>query len=59
MHVVQIPEHLKDNVFLRIVQQQVKILLHEMDNTEEEETALPILSGDGSMDSIPVCKNCN
>ena len=59
MHVVQIPEHLKDNVFLRIVQQQVKILLHEMDNTEEEEKALPILSGDGSMDSIHVCKNCN
>lgn len=53
MKVVQIPDHLKDNIFLRIVQQQVKILLHEMDNTEEEEKALPILSGDGSMDSTP------
>jgi hypothetical protein len=58
-NVVQIPEHLKDNVFLRIVQQQVKILLHEMDNTEEEERALPVLSGDGSLDRSPTCKNCN
>jgi len=53
MAVVTIPESLKDNVFLRIVQQQVKVLLHEMDNTEEEEKALPILSGDGSIDCIP------
>jgi transitional endoplasmic reticulum ATPase len=46
--VVDVPEHLKDNVFLRVIQQQVRVLLHEMDNTEEEENALPVLSGDGS-----------
>lgn len=56
--VVHVPEHLKENVFLRVVQQQTKILLHEMDNTEEEENALPILSGDGSGDSRPACLRC-
>ena len=59
MPVIQTPENLKDNVFLRIVQQQVKVLLHEMDNTEDEEKALPILSGDGSVDSVPACKTCH
>ena len=55
--VVAVPEHVKDNVFLRVVQQQVKILLHEMDNSEEEETTLPILSGDGSEDTRPTCSD--
>jgi len=53
-----VPDHLKDNVFLRVVQQQVKILLHEMDNTDEEESGLPVLSGDGSEDSRPGCTHC-
>ncbi|KAF2430501.1 proteasome-activating nucleotidase [Tothia fuscella] len=48
--VVDIPENLKDNVLLRVIQQQVKVLLHEMDNTEEEENVLPLLSGDGTTD---------
>jgi transitional endoplasmic reticulum ATPase len=56
--VVHVPEHLKENVFLRVVQQQTKILLHEMDNTEEEENALPLLSGDGSESSRPACLKC-
>lgn len=50
---VVIPEHLKDNVLLRVIQQQVKVLVHEMDNTEEEENILPLLSGDGSADAAP------
>lgn len=56
--IVSIPEHLKDNLFLRVVQQQVKVLLAEMDNTEEEENILPILSGDGSDDARPACVTC-
>jgi transitional endoplasmic reticulum ATPase len=45
---VDVPQHLKDNILLRVIQQQVRILLHEMDNTDEENNALPVLSGDGS-----------
>jgi AAA+ superfamily predicted ATPase len=56
--IVQVPDHLKDNVFLRVVQQQVKVLLAEMNNTEEEENILPILSGDGSDEARPACMTC-
>jgi transitional endoplasmic reticulum ATPase len=57
---VDVPEHLKDNVLLRVIQQQVRVLLHEMDNTEEEEgSVLPVLSGDGSEPvSSANCGNC-
>jgi transitional endoplasmic reticulum ATPase len=34
---VEIPEHLKENVLLRVVRKQLKMLLDEMDNTTEEE----------------------
>jgi transitional endoplasmic reticulum ATPase len=48
--VVEIPEHLKDNVLLRVLHQQVKVLLREMDSSDEE-NALQQLSGDGSTET--------
>jgi transitional endoplasmic reticulum ATPase len=59
--VIEVAEHLKENVLLKVIQQQVKVLLHEMDNTEEEDKPLPLLSGDGSNDSKdnkPACSTC-
>jgi transitional endoplasmic reticulum ATPase len=34
---VEIPEHLKENVLLKMIKAQLKILLDEMDNTPEEQ----------------------
>ncbi|KAF2006589.1 proteasome-activating nucleotidase [Amniculicola lignicola CBS 123094] len=34
--VVDVPEHLQDNVLLRVVRHQIRILKAEMDNTKEE-----------------------
>jgi transitional endoplasmic reticulum ATPase len=34
---VAIPENLKDNILLKVTKSQLKILIEEMDNTEEEE----------------------
>ena len=33
---VEIPEHLKDNLLLKVIKQQIRILHSEMDNTQEE-----------------------
>jgi len=56
---VEVPEHLKDNVLLRVIQQQVKVLLHEMDNTDEENNPLPVLSGNAAADAeVDACGSC-
>ena len=34
---VEIPEHLKDNVLLKVIRNQLKVLLDEMDNTKEDD----------------------
>lgn len=34
---VEVPEHLKDNVLLKVIKAQLKVLLEEMDNTKEED----------------------
>jgi len=57
---VNVPEVLKDNTVLRVIQQQVKVLLHEMDNTEEENNPLPALSKDGHTEATTTtCLSCN
>jgi transitional endoplasmic reticulum ATPase len=35
--VVDVPEHLKDNQLLKVIKNQLQILLDEMDNTKEED----------------------
>jgi transitional endoplasmic reticulum ATPase len=57
--IVDVPEHLKENVFLRVIQQQVRVLIHEMDNSEEDTGVVSALSGDGSEPSKSVnCSTC-
>ena len=58
--VIEVSEELKENVLLRVAQQQVRILLHEMDNTDEEESEGDLLSGDASKDKEPesACTSC-
>jgi transitional endoplasmic reticulum ATPase len=56
---VDIPEHLRENVFLRVIHQQVRVLIHEMDNSEDDDGVTSALSGDGSEASKPdYCAGC-
>lgn len=34
---VDVPEHLKDNILLKVIQKEMKTLVHEMDSTKEDD----------------------
>lgn len=53
--VIEAPDELKENVLLKVMQQQVKILIHEMDNTEDEEEATDVPK---KADSGAGCMTC-